>query len=183
MKLVPVCRLPDLPCRSGGGSSHDAHSPPSATRSSSNPIKGSWTGPGEIVAGKYKGTKFNCTFDGTTPAEESRHDAGRRLPRRRVHQKMTASIEQKGGRYQGKFLDGAEGKGMDVISGSVVDGGQKVVLAINRKQLNGVMQARIADANTMNVTISVRVEKQLVPVIGMSLKRINSTATGSIAAN
>ena len=44
-------------------------------------------------------------------------------------------------------------------------------MAFNRKQLNGVMQARIADANTMTVTIAVRVDKQLVPVIGMNLKR------------
>ncbi len=28
-------------------------------------------GPGEIVAGKYKGTKFTCTLDGTTPAEKA----------------------------------------------------------------------------------------------------------------
>ena len=26
--------------------------------------------PGEIVAGKYKGTRFNCTFDGTTPTRK-----------------------------------------------------------------------------------------------------------------
>ncbi len=145
----------------------------SATRRFFKSIEGSWTGPGEIIAGKYKGTKFNCTFDGTTPDKKAGMtlDGGCRVGV--FTQKMTASIEQKAGRYQGKFLDGAEGKGMDVISGSVVDGGQKVVLAINRQQLNGVMQARIADANTMNVTISVRVEKQLVPVIGMSLKRVD----------
>ncbi|RUU83974.1 hypothetical protein EOB59_34885, partial [Mesorhizobium sp. M7A.F.Ca.MR.176.00.0.0] len=26
--------------------------------------EGKWIGPGEIVAGKYKGTKFNCSFTG-----------------------------------------------------------------------------------------------------------------------
>lgn len=35
----------------------------------------------------------------------------------------------------------------------------------------------------MNVTISVRVDKEMVPVIGMSLKRIDATATGSVAQN
>ena len=30
-------------------------------------VEGSWTGPGEIVAGKYKGTKFSCSFQGATP--------------------------------------------------------------------------------------------------------------------
>ena len=70
-------------------------------------------------------------------------------------------------------MDGAEGKGLDIVSGNVVDA-SKVVLAIHRNQLKGVMQARIADKNTMNVTVSVRVEKELVPVIGMSLKRVDA---------
>lgn len=141
--------------------------------------KGSWTGPGEIIAGKYKGTKFNCTFEGV-PGQKSlgiTMDGGCRVGV--FMQKMNASIEHKGGRYSGKFLDGAEGKGLDIISGNVVDD-RKVVLAINRKQLRGIMQARMADDNTMNVTVSVRVEKQLVPVIGVSLKRVDGTAVGSI---
>ncbi|WP_442577452.1 hypothetical protein ACSBOB_17890 [Mesorhizobium sp. ASY16-5R] len=143
-------------------------------------VEGNWTGPGEIVAGKYKGTKFNCSFEGTTPGNKAGMtlDGGCRVGV--FTQKMTASIEHKAGRYQGTFLDGAAGKGLDIISGSVVEGGQKVVLAINRKQLNGIMQARIAGENTMNVTISVRVEKQLVPVIGMSLKRVDTTTVGSV---
>ena len=58
---------------------------PNATRSSSRSVEGEWAGPGEIVAGKYKGTKFTCNFTGSTPAEQGRHDARRRLPRRHVH--------------------------------------------------------------------------------------------------
>ncbi|MDQ6437841.1 hypothetical protein RB623_27625 [Mesorhizobium sp. LHD-90] len=144
-------------------------------------VEGNWTGPGEIVAGKYKGTKFNCTFEGTTPGNKKTGmtlDGGCRVGV--FNQKMRASIEHKAGRYQGTFLDGAEGKGLDIISGNVVESGQKVVLAINRKQLNGIMQAKLAGENTMNVTVSVRVDKQLVPVIGMSLKRVDTTAVGSI---
>ena len=143
-------------------------------------VEGNWAGPGEIVAGKYKGTKFNCTFEGKTPGSKPGMvlDGGCRVGV--FTQKMTASIEHKAGRYQGTFLDGAEGKGLDIISGNVVDGGQKVVLVINRKQLNGIMQARLAGDNTMNVTISVRVEKQLVPVIGVNLKRLDNTAVGSV---
>ncbi|TIW91494.1 MAG: hypothetical protein E5V57_32100, partial [Mesorhizobium sp.] len=30
-------------------------------------VEGEWVGPGEIVAGKYKGTKFTCNFTGSTP--------------------------------------------------------------------------------------------------------------------
>ena len=54
-------------------------------------------------------------------------------------QKMTATVERRGAGYAGTFLDGAGGKGLDVISGSVK--GQKVVFGLNRKQLNGAMLA------------------------------------------
>ncbi|ENT05568.1 hypothetical protein [Brucella sp. 63/311] len=107
-------------------------------------IEGQWSGPGEIVAGKYKGTKFVCNLAGTTP-------------------------------------DDTVGMTLDVTSGSV--NGNKVVFGLNRKQLNGAMLARVSDPNTMNVTVSVRVEKELVPVIGMSLKRVDTIAVGSIAKN
>jgi hypothetical protein len=35
----------------------------------------------------------------------------------------------------------------------------------------------------MTVTIAVRVDQQLVPVIGMSLKRVDAVEVGSIAKN
>ena len=75
-------------------------------------------------------------------------------------------FERDGNAYMGKFLDGAEGKGLDIISGSV--NGNKVIVGINRKNLNGAMIARLKDKNTLNVTISVRVNDTLVPVIGMT---------------
>jgi hypothetical protein len=144
-------------------------------------VAGVWKGPGEIVAGKYKGTKFNCTFNGSTPAKKLGMTLDGSCRVGVFTQKMSATVEHKGAKgYRGTFLDGAEGKGLDIVSGNVVDGG-KVVLAINRKQLKGVMQARISKDNTMNVTVSVRVEEDLVPVIGMSLKRVDATAVGSIA--
>ncbi len=145
-------------------------------------IEGSWAGAGEIVAGKYKGTKFNCTFAGTTPAKKlgMALDGGCRVGV--FMQKMNASIVQ-GGKagYQGKFMDGAEGSGLDIVSGNVVND-RKVVFTINRNQLRGIMQARLPDENTMNVTVSVRVEDSMVPVIGMSLKRVDDAAVGAIAA-
>jgi hypothetical protein len=145
-------------------------------------VEGDWSGPGEIVAGKYKGTKFNCTFNGSTPAKKLGMTLDGSCRVGVFTQKMSATIEHKGAKgYKGTFMDGAAGKGLDIVSGNVVDGG-KVVLAINRNQLKGVMQARVADKNTMNVTVSVRVEKELVPVIGMSLKRVDATAVGSITA-
>ena len=143
-------------------------------------IAGQWKGPGEIVAGKYKGTKFTCDLTGeAAPGNE----AGLKLDgfcRVGVFkQPMSALITRTGGTYKGKFLDGAAGKGLDILSGKV--SGDKVVVAINRQKLNGAMIARLQDDNTMNITISVKVEDKMIPVIGMSLNRkVDTMAVGSI---
>jgi hypothetical protein len=146
-------------------------------------IEGAWVGPGEIVAGKYKGTKFVCNFAGTTPSRKlgMSLDGGCRVGM--FTQKMSASVEQSGSAgYKGVFMDGAAGSGLDITSGNVVDS-RKVVFAIHRSQLKGVMQARMTDTDTMNVTVSVRVDKEMVPVIGISLKRVDGTAVGSVVPN
>ncbi|WEX86958.1 hypothetical protein PZN02_003296 [Sinorhizobium garamanticum] len=143
-------------------------------------VAGQWKGPGEIVAGKYKGTKFTCDLTGEPT---SGADAGIKLDgfcRVGVFkQPMSAMITQKGNSYTGKFLDGADGKGLDVVSGNVAK--DKVVVGINRKQLNGAMIARLQDAETMNITISVKVEETMIPVIGVNLNRqMDDIAVGSI---
>ncbi|CAN7321033.1 MULTISPECIES: hypothetical protein [Neorhizobium] len=143
-------------------------------------VAGVWKGPGEIVAGKYKGTKFSCNLTGAAIPDS---DVGIKLDGTcRVgvfQQPMSATIAQSGRGYTGKFLDGAEGKGLDIISGSV--SGDKVVMGINRNQLNGAMVASLRGENKMNITISIKVEDQMVPVIGLSLDRdMDSIAVGSI---
>lgn len=144
-------------------------------------IEGQWSGPGEIVAGKYKGTKFVCNLAGTTPDIEAGMTLDGSCRVGVFSQPMKATVTRAGKSYSGTFNDGAEGKGLNITSGTV--SGNKVVLGLNRKQLNGAMLARVADANTMNVTVSVRVDQELVPVIGMSLKRVDNLAVGSIARN
>jgi hypothetical protein len=141
-------------------------------------VQGQWSGPGEIVAGKYKGTKFTCKLSGS-----SLDGAGMVLDGAcRVgifKQPMKAVIKTAGRTYKGKFLDGAEGKGLDIISGNVT--GQKIVVGITRAKLNGAMIARLQGKNTMTVTISVKVENTMVPVIGMNLNReTDEIAVGSV---
>ena len=142
-------------------------------------VQGEWVGPGEIVAGKYKGTKFTCTFTGSTPSKSVGMSLDGSCRVGVFTQKMSATVERKGNGYRGTFMDGAAGKGLDVISGNVT--GSKVVLALNRAALKGAMVAKLANEDNMTVTVSVRVEKQMVPVIGMSLKRVDGAAVGSIA--
>ncbi|WP_018427776.1 hypothetical protein [Hoeflea sp. 108] len=175
--------LPVMAVSLSGAAHAEAVKSPERDKKFFKSVEGAWTGPGEIVAGKYKGTKFNCNFTGSTPDGKvgMSLDGGCRVGV--FTQKMSATIEQAGrAGYRGTFLDGSEGKGLDIVSGNVVDG-RKVILSINRNQLNGVMQARVPDENSMHVTISVRVDKQLVPVIGMKLMRVDDTAVGAIAKN
>ncbi|HWT58613.1 MAG TPA: hypothetical protein VN284_12265 [Rhizobium sp.] len=143
-------------------------------------VAGSWKGPGEIVAGKYKGTKFTCNLIGEPTGDSG---AGIKLDGTcRVgvfKQPMTAVISQSGSTYKGKFLDGAAGRGLDVVSGAVSE--DTVVVGINRAKLNGAMIARVRDDKTMNVTVSVKVESQMIPVIGLTLTRqVDEMAVGSI---
>ena len=143
-------------------------------------VAGSWKGPGEIVAGKYKGTKFVCNLSGDAVEGNA---AGISLDGHcRVgvfNQKMSALITRKGSTYTGQFLDGSAGDGLDIVSGKVTR--DRAVMGINRKTLNGAMIARLHDTETMNVTISVKVGEQMVPVIGMTLKRkADNIKTGSL---
>ncbi|MBB6013130.1 hypothetical protein HNR59_002475 [Aquamicrobium lusatiense] len=146
-------------------------------------VEGKWVGPGEIVAGKYKGTKFTCTFTGSSPEVKVGMTLDGSCRVGVFTQQMTATVEHKGRTgYKGTFMGGAAGEGLDIIAGNVVDP-RKVVFAINRKELNGVMQARIPDDQSMIVTVSVKVDKQVVPVIGVNLKRIEGAPVGKLAKN
>lgn len=142
-------------------------------------VRGEWVGPGEIVAGKYKGTKFTCTLTGDT------HDSkiGMKLDGNcRVgvfSQRMSATIERRGKGYRGTFLDGAAGKGLDIVGGTVSS--TRVVMSLNRDKLKGAMLARMRGKDAMNVTVSVRVDKELVPVIGMNLKRVDAAPVGALS--
>ncbi len=142
-------------------------------------VRGEWSGPGEIVAGKYKGTKFTCQLTGDTPSGAVGMALEGSCRVGLFSQKMSARIERKGKSYRGKFLDGAIGEGLDIVGGNV--SGSKAVMTLNRNELNGAMLASMKGDDTMNVTVSVRVNKELVPVIGMNLKRIDGAPIGAIA--
>ena len=141
-------------------------------------VEGKWRGPGEIVAGKYKGTRFICEFDGTTPTDAIGMTLAGDCRVGLFSQAMSATVKRDGRSYTGSFLDGADGEGLDIVAGNVSP--DRAALTLNRKQLDGAMLARLADPNTLNVTVSVRVGEELVPVIGMSLDRLDPIRVGSI---
>ncbi len=142
-------------------------------------IRGSWSGPGEIVAGKYKGTKFVCTFGGDSVKPKSGMEVDGSCRVGVFNQPMNAEITKTAGAYIGKFLDGAKGDGMDVTGGRYTD--SRLVVDIKRKDLDGIMVANLTNPNRLNVTISVKHQGKLIPVIGMSLNRkSDAIVTGSV---
>jgi hypothetical protein len=133
-------------------------------------ISGSWQGPGEIVAGKYKGTRFTCALNGDAGAAGGKGLGISGNCRVGVFtQPISASVSRGGGGLSGKFLDGEAGDGMDVVGGRFST--NRLTVDIKRKDLRGVMAARLTGEDKLNITISVRVGSQLIPVIGMSLNR------------
>ncbi|TIT60578.1 MAG: hypothetical protein E5W60_18375, partial [Mesorhizobium sp.] len=85
-------------------------------------VEGRWVGPGEIVAGKYKGTKFTCNFNGTTPDGKTGMTLDGDCRVGVFTQKMSATVERKGREgYKGNFMGGSSGNGLDIIGGNVVD--------------------------------------------------------------
>lgn len=132
-------------------------------------VAGDWKGNGSIVAGKYKGTRFNCRLKG---ARENRNALDIKGSCRigLFTQKVTARLTRKGKRYSGIFLDGAQGKGMDITSGRV--GSNKLTVAINSKGLTGAIVANLVKRDKLRVSISVRVSNgRYVPVVGLDLDR------------
>lgn len=142
-------------------------------------IQGRWSGPGEIVAGKYKGTRFTCDFKGIAPASANGMSIDGNCRVGVFNQPMNASVTRSGRGFTGKFLDGEAGEGMDIVGGRY--SASKLVVDIKRKDLNGVMVARLSGSDKLNITVSVKVDKQIIPVIGMTLDRIDSvTETSSV---
>ena len=144
-------------------------------------VSGKWSGPGEIVAGKFKGTKFTCTFDGISPDRKMgiRIDGSCRIGM--FSQPMNAVFERASSGYSGRFLDGEAGEGMDVVGGRYSR--SRLIVDIKRKDLRGVLSAHLRDKDTLNITISVRVDSRLIPVIGMELDRQSAAADGFITSS
>ncbi|MCE7030670.1 hypothetical protein [Jiella avicenniae] len=142
-------------------------------------VTGQWSGPGEIVAGKFKGTKFVCNFAGAEHPKKVGVELEGSCRVGLFSQPMRAEVVRAGKSYRGAFQDGAAGKGLDIVSGEVA--GDHIVVGLDRKQLKGAMIARLADDDSLAITVSVRVSSQLVPVIGMNLKRAAGTRQSALS--
>lgn len=144
-------------------------------------IKGEWFGNGEIIAGKYQNTRFQCSLKGIATLKTAMEVTGKC----RVgpfSQPITAKIKQtKNGEIKGEFLEGINedgvGNGINIISGKLK--GNKLIVQLNRKKLDGAMVTNLKDQNTIEVSISVKLKGQLIPIIGLTLNRKDDLASDS----
>ncbi|EFL90413.1 hypothetical protein [Ahrensia sp. R2A130] len=145
-----------------------------------NTVSGTWAGAGTIVNGPYKNTRFTCRLAGTNEAATSMKLSGKC----RVglfSQPIEATVSKRGKGFQGAFLDGAEGKGLDITSGKRRGG--KMLLRIKRKALTGTMVANLKNANLLNITILVDVKGKQVPFIGLTMNREGAPKRASFDLN
>lgn len=132
-------------------------------------VEGEWSGSGRIAAGPYKNTRFTCNFSGEQPGGVGMELTG--TCRVGVFpQTMNAKIYKRGNSYRGRFSLGKKGDGLDITSGKLR--GKKLTLGIKHKKLRGTFMANLKSPNSLNLTIAVKVDRKMIPFIGLTLKRV-----------
>lgn len=144
-------------------------------------VEGQWRGPGEIIAGKYKGTKFTCTFAGISEIAEMGMTLDGTCRMGIFSQPIKAKFTRNADGYHGTFNNGSPAQGLDITSGRI--NRDHMVFNLNRKQLNGSMLAHLADSNSMNITLSIRIEEAVIPVVDMKLTRTGPVPIRNLARN
>ena len=133
-------------------------------------VAGKWVGPGKIVEGKLKGTRFKCELDGlpVSGAEDGFKLDGKCRAGLFSHP-ITAVFIRDGESYRGEFLDGEDGDGLAVTGGSVEN--RKAVISLRRKEVEGALVTSLLTEDDLNITLLIKGGTRYVPVIGLSLKR------------
>jgi len=145
-------------------------------------LDGKWRGSGEVVAGKYKGTRFQCNFNSLSGLAtiDLLLDGTCRMGL--FSQSLKAQVRgSKNGVLSGSFNDGARGEGMDITAGKI--GKDHVVLDLLRDNLQGKMLAQLKNKNTMHITLSVKVSEHFIPVVGLDLQRNNASLAQNLTGN
>jgi len=133
-------------------------------------FEGRWSGGGEIVAGKYKGTRFHCSFIGTQNLREVGMSLDGTCRVGLFSQMMKAKISRHpSGVFLGQFNDGAKAQGMDITAAHI--GADHMHFDLNRQNLQGTMLARLNTQDSLSISLSVKVMGEFVRLAAVNLKR------------
>ena len=143
-------------------------------------VAGQWSGPGKIVEGKMKGTRFTCALDGLPLTGD---ETGFRLDGKcrtgMFSHPVSAVFIRDGETYRGQFLDGEDGDGLNVVGGAVKD--SKAVIDLKRHDITGALVTNLQSDDDLNITLLIKGGTRFVPVIGLSLKRdTDNIAVGAV---
>lgn len=172
---------------------------PSATSAEENDaatfmerFSGEWRGTGKLLIGPETGLKFNCALDGNPSRTELTFDMSGKCWAGRLSAQVYAKLHYNAetNRFYGDFLDGAKGKGVDVI-GERKDYGFSLLLS--RGMTQGELIAKPAGNNKMTITIflsdSARTRSMAVAAMGFARKGekhlpiYDPVVTGSLTGN
>lgn len=137
-------------------------------------VRGVWSGKGQVVAGRYKGTKFSCNFTAPSSAALTDMQLNGACRTGIFSQPIKASISGKGDTFQGSFNEGAQANGLDIVAGRVEK--NRLTLELNREKLKGHMTARLVNDNSLNIVLAVKIDDEIIPVIDMNLTRAEPAA-------
>ncbi|KAA6405949.1 hypothetical protein [Candidatus Tokpelaia sp.] len=138
-------------------------------------VRGQWSGKGEVVAGRYKGIKFSCKLSTPTAENEMEMNLDGTCRTGIFSQPVKARISRRGSTFHGSFNEGAQANGLDIIAGAIHK--NHMTLELNRDKLNGNIIARLEGDNLLHITLAVKIDEEIIPVIGMDLNRIAPEAT------
>jgi len=151
-----------------------SHSHAAGAEDMLRPFEGDWSGTGKVIAGKYKGAKFNCALSGAAEDTIIGMTLEGRCRSGIFSQAMKARIVRGTQGYYGTFNDGARRNGLDITAGKVSK--NHMILSLYHEKLNGVMTAHLKNTASLDITLAVQVQNALVPLIDMKLKRSTSLA-------
>jgi len=145
-------------------------------------LDGQWRGSGEIVAGKYKGTRFQCNFTSLSEIVTVGLLLDGNCRMGLFSQNVKAKVAgEKNGIFSGHFNGGSGSEGMDITAGQV--GADHVMLHLHRNELEGTMQAKLVSDNIMQITLSVKVFDHFIPIVGVNLQRNPANFAPNLARN
>ena len=138
-------------------------------------FSGAWLGTGQLLVGAENGVKFSCELAGNPIRSELSFGMQGRCwmgplsaP---VHARLRYNRDTS--RFYGRFLDGSEGSGLDIVGARAGDG---FSLQLTRSGVQGRLTAEAVSPDQMTITIFYRdrASNRELPVVAMGLARKNS---------
>ncbi len=138
-------------------------------------FSGEWRGSGKLLIGPDSGMKFHCALNGDPSRTQMTFGMKGKCWVGRLSAPVFARLRYNddNNRFYGDFMDGAEGKGVDIVAERAGNG---FSMWLSRGQLQGELVASPAGKSKMTILISLIDQKRdrKIPVVAMGFARKGS---------